>query len=1400
MRNFKLFISPVIILALIFFCPGITSSEVMMTTAVKSSVEGFTPIAANSPIDFIVCESHSIIELTVTIDQIERNNDNGCTVWRIPNEGLPSESSMLGLPIITRWVRVPDGGKLALEYTIESQERVKGDAPRIGQTFPEVESVVMERPMVMRGVRIVPLMIHPVTWDEVAGEFVVSYGFNITIKGVGGQGINEVETLNRTPSRDFDRLLDGLLVNPPRRDDPEFYLPGGYLLIANEDPPEAVDEFMEWKYRAGHPIDLLTFNPDETDTDELRDMILEVYQEFSFEFLVLFGSEDADPPLQIPYHDEGQDPFYDIYFGQLEGDDMLPDVAVGTFNCTTEENLTCAVRRAISYQYEPYFEDTDWYTRAGVGVGACSVPDDLSPSYTGKWINEVLSRRGFDDISTSFFSDNEEDDPTPMVNDLYNEGTNFILVRAHQHNFDAVEVEESEVYPFQFLCSSSTISNNGGGSFNRTFRQGTPDIMKGPSAGFGHYSSPRTNIANALAGGLIESLFFLHIDTYGWARNYTVANLARVMPADGVDNMPYYYSHWRYYGDPGQWCWRGVPEEIEVEHNETIDPDATDIRIIVTDDEDDPIEGALVCLTQDDGIQLVTFTQETGWAFFTWEQGDLNEEPLSIMVTGDDIYPYQGEVQVEDAEIFVSLTGFEIEDEEEGDGDGIPNAGETVDLYLILENTSDNPTDMLGLTIHSFSPWARVEGEVIIIDVLEPGQSRRIFRPFIVHIANGCPDGESVQIRIGIGGITTSGLILDIESPALVFEDIELEDPLNPGSETELAIFVSNRGHKDTGELFARLESLTPFVTVISASADFPEIEVDGCVENDDDLLSIRSAETTIPGSLAEFRLILEGDPSVQDTIYFSLPVDEASRGDPLGPDSYGYIALDNTDDDVEWAESPEYEWLSISPWDGDVEGELLDLPTNGEGDMSVLVELPFAFRYYGEDFNEITVCSNGWIAMGDQTELVNQQNWVMPGFDGAFGMIAVFWDRLECQTGFDGVFNYYDEQNGKFYIEWHTGITDDNEWAPNVFEIVLFDPERYETPTGDSPILFQYNTVNNNQGQWEANYHCTVGISSPEGLDGLTYTYWDNYPTECARLHEGRAILWTTVVYDIDAGSIRGRVTRYIDEAVVAGATVSTSHGFETRTNADGEYQLLNIDVGTFDITVTAESYGSVTLEDVELEDDGEIELDDIVLPHGWLVVDPDTIFINDSLFQGRSYDMVLIVSNEGNSDLEIDEITSNSEYIWINPNDLLLESEESEVLTVTVDFDDLEPGRYEYELSMINSSPVSPFIVPIIVDILDSVWESDLTVPDDFILSNLYPNPFNSATTVEFGVPRASDVQVHLFDITGRKVATLTQGNYTAGWHRSVIDASNLATGLYFIEMEADDFSAIRRVLLIR
>ncbi len=90
--------------------------------------------------------------------------------------------------------------------------------------------------------------------------------------------------------------------------------------------------------------------------------------------------------------------------------------------------------------------------------------------------------------------------------------------------------------------------------------------------------------------------------------------------------------------------------------------------------------------------------------------------------------------------------------------------------------------------------------------------------------------------------------------------------------------------------------------------------------------------------------------------------------------------------------------------------------------------------------------------------------------------------------------------------------------------------------------------------------------------------------------------------------------------------------------------------------------------------------------------------------------------------------------------------------------------------------------------------------SVPNMYSLSQNYPNPFNPATMIEYQLNEKSFVTLTLFDVLGRRVATLVNGEQTGGSHFANWDASAFASGVYFYRLKAGDFIETKKMLLMK
>jgi predicted outer membrane repeat protein len=90
--------------------------------------------------------------------------------------------------------------------------------------------------------------------------------------------------------------------------------------------------------------------------------------------------------------------------------------------------------------------------------------------------------------------------------------------------------------------------------------------------------------------------------------------------------------------------------------------------------------------------------------------------------------------------------------------------------------------------------------------------------------------------------------------------------------------------------------------------------------------------------------------------------------------------------------------------------------------------------------------------------------------------------------------------------------------------------------------------------------------------------------------------------------------------------------------------------------------------------------------------------------------------------------------------------------------------------------------------------------TIPNEFYLRQNFPNPFNDVTLIEFGLPDAFEINIGIYDVSGRLIDILTDGRKEAGHHIVTWNAGSVATGMYMLQMETPSFSAVRKVVLIK
>ena len=106
-----------------------------------------------------------------------------------------------------------------------------------------------------------------------------------------------------------------------------------------------------------------------------------------------------------------------------------------------------------------------------------------------------------------------------------------------------------------------------------------------------------------------------------------------------------------------------------------------------------------------------------------------------------------------------------------------------------------------------------------------------------------------------------------------------------------------------------------------------------------------------------------------------------------------------------------------------------------------------------------------------------------------------------------------------------------------------------------------------------------------------------------------------------------------------------------------------------------------------------------------------------------------------------------------------------------------------------------------------VDSLWPADNAdlnnsrLPTVISLAAAYPNPFNPTTQISFSLPKTEHVQLTVFNLLGRKVMTLADKRYPAGYQSIVFDGADLPSGIYFYSLTtASGFRQTKKMVLMK
>ncbi len=1214
----------------------------------------------------VTSSSPSLTTISMVNPAIEITNENldfqSCQVATLLGEPVVSEPGAPAVPRVTRLYRVPELGSIelairaaefdvienynAFPFPIEEAGSMRYERDpafyRQDAWYPENVAEISE-PMIFRDFRTVTVTLNPVQVNPVTHQARVYHNISVDIVASDQPGLNELTRPHR-PSGAYASLYRGSILNlEDSALDDETTTPGTYLIVARDNATlnPWVDSLVEWRTRCGFDVVLRRFTALPTSL-QVKNTIQEVFDNSvpPLEHVCIVG--DPQGNFAIPTNSNSG---MDHYYARLAGNDIIPDVSIGRISVSDQSQMSTTWRKLVAYEREPLIDSTGWFSKSLLyAIVGMQQPTNLLVT---QWADQQL--REFTGIQNNTISFATGQANAQFIQNQFNSGISLFLYAGYWigtlQDISSSCLSGSRL-PVCVLMAGGTgyFENNFSLAEAFTFA-GTPTSPRGGVAAIGYLGADENGpFFRTFGVGFIRGISSLQLDRVGLCQ---MAGFLTLHETYGGNNQIYTQRlpHVNLMGDPALRMWTDIPTTLSVVHPTAIAIGAREFQVTVSESMTGmPIPDALVVAQIQNESPIRVLTDSAGFARLPVAIDNLGT--LKLTVTKHNCKPFLADVPCQSADLMVSIDALIIDDDNIGETSGNNNhefnPGEVIDLDIVLENfgTTIEGTN-ISAELVSPSPEVQVINSISGYPNLQPGQQSVGLTAFRIHVSPNMQDESSTMLELHVTAsneenISAIPVLCHAGDAEFVSYEI-LALPWDPGTSRDVILTIANLGTLPmsgvTGELISRDSS----VTVLDNGGVFGDIQVGGSATNAPDVFTVAASSLTPRGHQAQMRLIIETATGFHDSVDFSMACGAAAPIDPAGPDAFGYYAFD--DIDTAYDSHPTFEYLDLST--GGI-GEDLNLNDPGEKTdhtviYSVVRELPFQFTYYGQTFDTITICSNGWIAFGNESWCDEPFDRSIPAVMAPQNMVAIYWDDLRTSSTGDGVWVYFDHTISAYVIQWRaTGGGVAYNQAELDFEIMILDPAVYPSNDENDKLVFLYRDVTMNLGavdQSEDIGGCTIGIQDHSGTKGLQLVHRNQYAPGVAEITDGRVILLQTDIRPL-RGNLEGYVTDIQTGAPFPNAVVSllgTSR--QESTDAQGFYRINDVMVGTYTAIAHSAGYNDAVASEIEIINDSTLTVNFDLL-HPEFETSRDTI--RESLVDGPTMQTSFEISNAGNGPLD--------------------------------------------------------------------------------------------------------------------------------------------------------------------
>ena len=674
--------------------------------------------------------------------------------------------------------------------------------------------------------------------------------------------------------------------------------PVDYVIVTPDSLAAAYQTLADFKTGKGVPTVIRTVewiranyrngsDPQET----IRNFVKDAYARWGITYLLL-GGDTGEIPARLAwsgFYDGGRFLPVDMYFGCLDGTwnadgdaifgeaglvdnpDLYAEVYVGRMTTSSVAEVAMMTGKVIAYETPVNVS----FGHRMLLLGEVLFPINWTPpnpitvngaDLTEAIYNNALTAPGLNVVrmyeTEEYFPGSVDEKRIPVLDSLKT-GFNHVVHVGHGYRFNMSVGDASIVNSdADALTNGNRLSclyflNCAGASF--TYYCLAEHFLRNPNGGavsvVGANESAFPNASAAYMNEFYALVFNQGVIHVGEA--FARSRLPRTPIASLGDNVDL-WTHYIYtlLADPEMPMWTNRPKTSVVSHTASVGVGKSSIVVTVTSG-GNPVQGATVCLTKGGDDYAVAATNAGGQATLPFRAKSAGA--IDVVVTGRDLRRKVSTITVTTSGAYVKLNAMTVDDDNvggtSGNGNGVIEGGETVDLALSLKNTGTATTGNVTVKLRSIDAGVTIVDSLASAGVIASGATVTATDAVRVTFGASLPDVHAVPFTLIVenGGVATwrDEFKKEVHQPALSLVTLRIDDTaagngdgvVNAGEQFRLYYTVKNFGTGAFPGGTAAVTDLDGAFTFIDSTSSYPAIPPLGSAEN---AIGFKMVEATV--------------------------------------------------------------------------------------------------------------------------------------------------------------------------------------------------------------------------------------------------------------------------------------------------------------------------------------------------------------------------------------------------------------------------------------------------------------------------------------------------------------------------------------------------------------------------